>query len=94
MPSNRIKRKNDKKGKSNKFPKVKRSSDKHEQDIGSFTDGCNVVSSILEEGQKDQDGKLDDITSIASDTLLCLEEVYCETNSSGRSPVDSLVRVI
>lgn len=92
MPSSRSKRKNDKKAKSNKCPKVKRPAESQELEMRPFTDGCDVVSSILEEGRKDDDKLDDDIASIASDTLLCLEEVYCDTHSTSQSPIDSWVR--
>ncbi|XP_052059177.1 uncharacterized protein LOC127699840 [Mytilus californianus] len=90
MSSSRTsRRKSDRKGKSRSV-KAKKNAEVVDHVIETFEDGRDVVSSILEETQK-SDGKIDDeIISIASDALLCLEEVYCDSNSTqAMSPIEN-----
>ena len=95
MPtSSKSKRKSERKSRATRSSKIKKTSEIVENDIEAFENGCDVVSSILEENRKSDDKIDDEIVSIASDTLLCLEEVYCDTNSTQpvMSPITNWVR--
>ncbi|XP_071155263.1 uncharacterized protein [Mytilus edulis] len=82
MSSSRTsRRKSDRKSKS-RSAKAKKNVEVVDHEIETYEDARDVFSSILEETHKSDEKIDDEIISIASDTLLCLEEVYCDSNST------------
>lgn len=94
MSSSRTsRRKSDRKSKS-RSAKAKKNVEVVDHEIETFEDARDVFSSILEETHKSDEKIDDEIISIASDTLLCLEEVYCDSNSTqDMSPIGNWVRL-